>query len=163
MSVLDGLAVFLEDSGSLSELERYLNEVCLRVPNTGDEQTHESYLLYKEYESRVRRILTDFIDESRCNFSMVGIGAAASVESILNDLSNERAERRRDLPGRLFQVLLVITSFEEFVAAARQQRSCIEAAIAATTVSVGYRIPTVAEAGAGLRYDVPMPSGYRAG
>eukprot|EP00747_Dinoflagellata_sp_TGD_P167044 gnl/TRDRNA2_/TRDRNA2_190792_c0_seq1.p1 gnl/TRDRNA2_/TRDRNA2_190792_c0~~gnl/TRDRNA2_/TRDRNA2_190792_c0_seq1.p1 ORF type:complete len:203 (+),score=48.87 gnl/TRDRNA2_/TRDRNA2_190792_c0_seq1:143-751(+) len=191
MSALDALVGYLLENDSLQELEAFISTNCASFPATDGEQTHECFLLYRQYEEMVRVLLADFVDESRRDLNLIGLGAEATVEGLVEALCAERAERRPGPNGDMMRALIAITSFEEF--AAESRRRCQELGLAPHvcapvaepvlsaepevsqgaahgTVEVQVAVPEGVFEGqllsvdyGGLRYEVPVPAGCAPG
>mmetsp|Transcript_160626 Transcript_160626/g.283220 ORF Transcript_160626/g.283220 Transcript_160626/m.283220 type:complete len:194 (-) Transcript_160626:48-629(-) len=180
MSVLDGLALYMEDNGCLSELETFIRTYCMHFGALEEEQTHECFVVFQTYEALVKGVLVGFLEESRRDMNLVGLSTSVTVERMVAALQEERAEHRPDMPGRMLRSLIAITSYEEFAAAARQYRAEYEAMTASTSLPLSASSPAVVEvevavpegAGegyllpldyAGMRYQVPVPPGFAPG
>ncbi|CAE8743317.1 unnamed protein product [Polarella glacialis] len=179
MSVLDGLAGYLEENDSLLELEGFVRQHCSIFPES-EEQTHECFSAFQAYEALVRQTLGEFLVESRRFAHLVGLSSEATVESLVVALRDESAVKRPDMPGRMLRALLAITSYEEYAAESRLWRRktqtlrtspCLAGGPAATeTAEVDVTVPDGVAEGqllsveyGGMRYEVPVPSGCSTG
>mmetsp|Transcript_71845 Transcript_71845/g.166224 ORF Transcript_71845/g.166224 Transcript_71845/m.166224 type:complete len:164 (-) Transcript_71845:161-652(-) len=131
MSVLDGLAEYLQEAGSLAELEDFIRRHCCCFPSEeGAELPHECWEIYRRYEALVQSVLADFVEVSKRDLHMVGLASQVTAEAVVKALQEERAFRRPDSPGEQLRALVAIASFEEFAAAARHSRERLPTASA---------------------------------
>mmetsp|Transcript_95510 Transcript_95510/g.269970 ORF Transcript_95510/g.269970 Transcript_95510/m.269970 type:complete len:171 (-) Transcript_95510:123-635(-) len=122
MSVLDGLAEYLEANDSLAELEGFIRQLTCEFREAGEEQPLECFAAYRGYEERVRAVLADFVEVSRRDLHLVGLSGQVTVEGLVQALRGESAASRPGDPGRLLRALLAVTDYEEFANEARRLR-----------------------------------------
>lgn len=139
MSLVDGLACFLEENVTLEELDALLqsNAWCVS-PDGVEEQTHEAGAAFRSYEELVGTALADFMEQSRRDFHLVGLHSRPTVEDIVDALRSEGAMSRPDAPGQRLRELLTVTEFDDFVAEAqRRQRVSVPPSVEALAEAAG--------------------------
>ncbi|CAE7682490.1 unnamed protein product [Symbiodinium sp. CCMP2456] len=156
-SLLDSLAHWVEATSALQELEAYVRRHAA-VFAERDEYDHACFEIYRGYETLVERLLTDFLEEVRRDAHLSPLGGQWTPERLLSVLREERAVCRRDAAGQRFQVLIAITTFEEFALASQRLRRQAEVEAASLLTGIAFRVAGgAARASPDARLETPGP------